>query len=104
VSIQPETTTERPILLAAGLGRNLPSDQSEEDTLQIYWLKWVGLSGFLLVMSGGVGLATDTSWQQAIETANKLYEQGRYPEAEKAYQEALAAAQEFGPEDHRLVP
>jgi tetratricopeptide (TPR) repeat protein len=72
--------------------------------LQIHRLEWlVRVSGFLLLMSGGIGLAADTSWQKAIETGDKLYEKGQYPQAEKAYQEALAETEEFGPEDPRLV-
>ena len=63
---------------------------------------WLRVGVFCLVLGCGSGFAQDSLWQKLLEEGNKHREQGRYSEAEKAYQVALAEAQKFGPEDPRL--
>ena len=58
---------------------------------------------FCLFLPEKTSLGQDTRWQDQLNEAKQLREQGRYPEAEKAHFLALAEAEKFGPEDRRFA-
>jgi len=45
----------------------------------------------------------DVAWQQAYEAAKRAFAEHRYSDADKAYQTALAQAEDFEPGDPRLA-
>src|SRR5215468_9669142 len=47
--------------------------------------------------------AKSATWQEYREAGQKARSEGHYNEAEKAFAAALAEAEKFGPNDHRLA-
>ena len=46
----------------------------------------------------------ESSWEMSMDAATEAYQQARYTEAEKFFLAALEEADNFGPQDPRLVP
>src|SRR5882762_243570 len=65
---------------------------------------WLALSILALAVSPvAVALSQGTDWETCSHAGNKLREEGRYAEAEKAFLCAVAKAEELGPADLRLA-
>src|SRR5262249_49669184 len=62
---------------------------------------WPVLAVALLLATGSP--AQSTTWQEYREAGQKARSAGHYNDAEKAFAQALAEAEKFGPDDHRLA-
>jgi len=66
-------------------------------------VRWM-LVGILCVMFVSIQACTqETQWEKHMTTAAKAYQQGRYTDAERAFQATVKEAEAFGPQDPRLA-
>ena len=56
-----------------------------------------------MVFWSALAAAQGPKWEQAIKLANQFRNEGRYPEAEKSYQAAIAEAEKFGESTPQLA-